>query len=81
MNLVLLDRQELNSPQMGVELLSALRELYPEQFELDRTLRLVGSSAVIEGVREGRDPRLLQIEWQEELDRFRKLREPYLLYR
>ena len=80
-NLVLLDRQELNSPQMGVELLSALRELYPEQFELDRTLRLVGSSAVIEGVREGRDPRLLQIEWQEELDRFRKLREPYLLYR
>ena len=80
-SVVLLDREELNSPQMGVELLAALQELYPEQFELDRTLRLVGSDAVIEGVKEGRDPRLLQIEWQEELDRFRKLREPYLLYR
>ncbi len=79
-NLVLLDREELNSPAMGVEMIAALYRLFSDRFAVDRTLRSVGAGWVIEGLKAGRDARLLQQDWQQELDRFGKLREKYLLY-
>ena len=79
-NLVLLDREELNLPALGLEMIAGLYHLFSERFEVDRTLPLVGAGWVIEGIKAGRDSRLLQQDWQQELDRFRKLREKYLLY-
>ncbi len=79
--LVLLDRQALDSPELGVELAAALYKLFPSQFQLDKTLALVGSRAVLEGIRQGRDPRRLAYEYQQkELEQFRRMREKYLLY-
>ena len=79
--LVLLDRQALDSPELGVELAAALHKLFPNQFQLDKTLGLIGSRAVLEGIRQGRDPRRMAYEYQQkELEQFRRLREKYLLY-
>ncbi len=78
---VLLDRDELNSPALGIELLAALHKLYPEQFKMDRTLRLVGAEWIIEKIEAGSDPHWVQHEWQAELEEFRKLRDSHLLYR
>ena len=78
--LVLLDRQALDSPELGVELAAALYKLFPNQFQLDKTLALVGSRTVLDGIRQGRDPRRLAYEYQQkELEQFRRLREKYLL--
>ena len=37
------DRRALDSPEMGVEILSVLHRMYPEQFQVEKTLRLMGS--------------------------------------
>jgi len=79
-NVILLDRTALNSPALGVELASALYRLYPKDFDLERTLALVGSRAVIDEIHRGTDPGIIVGKWQESLARFRKDRQPYLLY-
>ncbi len=77
----LIDREALDSPELGAELASALFKLFPKDFQLDKTLALVGSRAVLDGIRAGRDPRRLAYEWeQNELQAFRKMRSHYLLY-
>ena len=77
----LMDRDALDSPELGAELASALFKLFPKDFQLEKTLGLVGSRAVLDGIRQGRDPRRLAYEWeQNQLQAFRKIRSHYLLY-
>jgi len=77
----LVDRDALDSPELGVELADALFRLFPTDFQLDKTLELVGSHSVLAGMRQGRDPRRLAYDWeQNQLQPFRAMRAHYLLY-
>jgi uncharacterized protein YbbC (DUF1343 family)/CubicO group peptidase (beta-lactamase class C family) len=77
----LMDREALDSPELGAELAAALFKLFPKDFQLEKTLGLVGSRAVVDGIRQGRDPRRLAYEWeQKQLQAFRQMRSHYLLY-
>ena len=76
----LVDRQALDSPELGVELASALHQLFPKDFELDKTLPLTGSKAVVNEIRDNVDPARIQFLWQQPLTDFRKMRAKYLLY-
>lgn len=78
--IVLLDRQALDSPEMGVEIASALFKLFPTQFKLEDTLPLIGSRRVVDAIRAGDDPRSIALAWQDALRRFRSERAKYLLY-
>jgi uncharacterized protein YbbC (DUF1343 family) len=76
----LVDRQALNAPELGVELASALHQLFPKKFELDKTLRLIGSQWVLDDITNNFDPQRIEYLWQQPLMNFRKLRAKYLLY-
>jgi len=78
--IVLLDRQVLDSPALGIEIASALYRLYPRSFQLDKTLGLIGSREVLEAIKEGKDPTSIGQKWQGPLEQFCKLRSKYLLY-
>jgi uncharacterized protein YbbC (DUF1343 family) len=79
-NLVLLDRQALNSPELGVELVAALQRLFPRDFQIDKTLPLVGARWVLDAVKQGADPSSVVLRSYEALEQFRKVRAKYLLY-
>ncbi|HUX10082.1 MAG TPA: exo-beta-N-acetylmuramidase NamZ domain-containing protein [Terriglobia bacterium] len=76
----LVDRQALDAPELGVELASALHQLFPKNFELDKTLPLVGSRWVLKDIGDNVDPDRIEYLWQAPLMNFRKLRAKYLLY-
>jgi uncharacterized protein YbbC (DUF1343 family)/CubicO group peptidase (beta-lactamase class C family) len=77
----LLDREALDAPEMGVEIAAALYKLFPKDFQLDDTLSLVGSRAVLDGIRRNHDPRRIAYLWEQDgLSDFRKTRVKYLLY-
>jgi uncharacterized protein YbbC (DUF1343 family) len=80
-NVILLDRNTLDSPELGVELTSALHKLYPKDFGLDRMADLLVNRTVFDAVAAGEDPRRIADDWQEQLDAFLRLREKYLLYK
>ena len=78
--IVLIDRQALEPTEMGVELLAALLRLSPQNFKLDGTLHLVGSHKVLESIRAGESPSRIWYDWQEDLEKFKRVRAQYLLY-
>ena len=78
--IILTDRQTLDSTALGVEIISALYKLYPKDFRLDNTLGLIGSCKVLQEIRDGLDPKIIEMNWQEPLAQFLKLRSKYLLY-
>jgi uncharacterized protein YbbC (DUF1343 family) len=80
-NLIVLDRNTLDSPELGIELASALHKLYPNNFKLERMADLLVNQAVLEAIGAGEDPRRIAEDWQERLDVFVHLREKYLLYK
>jgi len=79
-NMVLLDRNALDSPELGIELASALRKLYPNQFQMEKMIDLLANKATFDAIVAGVDPRRIAEEWREGLEQFQELRKKYLLY-
>jgi len=75
------DREALDSSRLGLELAAALVKLYPGKLDLQANLRLIGSRETLAALAAGEDPRAIMSRWEEELARFLKLRQAYLLYR
>jgi uncharacterized protein YbbC (DUF1343 family) len=80
-NLILLDRNTLDAPELGIELAAALHKLYPSDFKMERMLELLLNQAAFEALGAGQDPRRVSEGWQERLEEFVALREKYLLYK
>lgn len=80
-NLLLVDRSVLDAPELGVELASALRKLYPQQWHLSKMIDIVVSQSVFDAIAQGQDPRRIAQDWQEQLQEFVKIRDKYLIYK
>ena len=78
--IILDDRAALNSPELGIELASALHRLYPRDFDLEKSLAMVGSKRVLAEIAAGEDPRAIAAGYEPELRKFRRLRAQFLLY-
>jgi len=80
-NLIVQDRNTLDSPELGIELASALHKLYLNDFKLERMGDLLVNQAVLDAIGAGQDPRRIAEDWRERLEEFAHLREKYLLYK
>jgi uncharacterized protein YbbC (DUF1343 family) len=77
----LLNRDELDSPRMGLELLAALLKFHSDKFTLDRKIMLlVGSDRAADLLKQGKTGSEVNDALRDELEAFRKVREKYLLY-
>jgi hypothetical protein len=63
-----------------VEIASALYRLYPQYFQLENILGMIGARWVVQALQTGQDPRIIARRWQQPLEKFRTLRSQYLLY-
>jgi uncharacterized protein YbbC (DUF1343 family)/CubicO group peptidase (beta-lactamase class C family) len=79
-NLVLVDRNALEGPELGIELAAALRKLYPADYKIDRMPELMVNQAAYDGIVAGKDPRQIAQGWEEELEKFQLMRKRYLIY-
>jgi SSS family transporter len=75
------DRNVLDSPELGVEILSTLHKLYPENFHLERAANLLANAATLDAITRGDDPRSIAATWQSALSDYKTAREQYLLYK
>jgi uncharacterized protein YbbC (DUF1343 family)/CubicO group peptidase (beta-lactamase class C family) len=80
-NLIVQDRNTLESPELGIELASALYKLYPNDFKIEKMAALLVNQTVFDAIKAGEDPRRIAEDWQEKLDEFIRMREKYLLYK
>jgi uncharacterized protein YbbC (DUF1343 family) len=80
-NILLLDRNVLDGPELGIELASALRKLYPQQWQLEKMMEILANQSVFDAIGKSEDPRKIMQDWQERLHQFEAVREKYLIYK
>jgi len=80
-NIILVERNGFDAPELGVELASALHKLYPEQFHMDRMNELLVNQAAFDAIAKGDDPRRIAEDWREPLEKFMQVRQKYLIYK
>jgi len=79
-SLLVVRRNGLDSPELGIELASALHTLYPNDFKMDRLNDILGNQSVFDAIVRGEDPRRIADDWRHPLEDFERLRLKYLLY-
>ena len=80
-NIIVTDRTVLDAPELGIELAAALHKLYPEQWKVDLMLKLLANREAYDAVVRGDDPRAIAQGWQDDLSKFKELRQKYLIYK
>ena len=80
-NIILTDRNGIDSPELGLELASALHKIYPAYWKMEKMQQLLVNQAVYDALASGQDPRRIAQDWQDELQKFGKIREKYLIYK
>jgi uncharacterized protein YbbC (DUF1343 family)/CubicO group peptidase (beta-lactamase class C family) len=78
--LIVTDRNVLDTPELGLEVAAALHKLYPDQYQLDKIETLLANRAALHDLETGRDPQRIDEDWQQALQSFAEKRKPYLIY-
>ena len=79
-NILVTDRNALEAPELGLEIASALRALFPNDYKLAGLDTLMVSKASFDALKHGEDPRRIAEDWQEQIEKFNTVRTRYLLY-
>jgi SSS family transporter len=74
------DRNALDTPELGMEILAALHHLYPTQFNVARSMTLLCNEETTAALLRGDDPRTIALAWQPALDAYKLSTTPILLY-
>jgi uncharacterized protein YbbC (DUF1343 family)/CubicO group peptidase (beta-lactamase class C family) len=79
-NLIVTNRDALDAPELGLEIASALLQLYPTDYEVSALDSLMRNKATLDALTAGEDPRRIAEDWQDALKGFEAVRAKYLLY-
>jgi uncharacterized protein YbbC (DUF1343 family) len=74
------DPERLNSVLLGLTVISVLRRLYPEEFDIDGVLRLLGNADALKLLKAGRRPAEVLRQGEAELQKFLEKRKTALIY-
>ena len=76
-----LDKRAMRPMTMGMEIASALRQLYPNKFDVQKMLFLVGNEQAIRQLQQGVPATEVAKDWDADLKTFELMRRKYLLYK
>lgn len=79
-SIAITNRESLRSMRVGLEIADALHRMYPEQFHLSKLIELVGSQNTLGEIARGESPVEIIKGWEPAIEKFRAMREKYLLY-
>lgn len=77
---IVTDRDELDSPELGLEVASALYKLFPQTFQIDKIDQLLLNQSAVQALKAGEDPRSVTQNNRSALEEFEKGRAAALLY-
>jgi uncharacterized protein YbbC (DUF1343 family) len=80
-NIILVERNAFDAPELGIELASALRKLYSDQFHPEKMIDILANQATFDALLAGEDPRRIAEDWREPLQQFEQRRQKYLIYK
>ncbi len=79
-NVFVTDRNSFQSVLTGLEIASQIFKLYPKEFNVEKFNRLLVSDKIFVAFKQGSEAKALRQIWESDLDKFKALRQKYLLY-
>jgi len=80
-NIVITDRSQFRSVSTGIEIASALRKLYPTEWNVERYGRLLVNGEILAALTRGDSPEAIEKMWKVGITNFDGRRASYLLYK
>jgi uncharacterized protein YbbC (DUF1343 family) len=77
---IIVNREQLNSVRLGLDLAYALQRLYPGKINFEACRFLIGSRKVVDALKAGTAPGVIEESLREPVQKFETRRRPYLLY-
>jgi uncharacterized protein YbbC (DUF1343 family) len=74
------NREQLDAPELGIELAAALHKLSPLGYDMAKMNQLLVNQATFTALQAGQDPHRIAEGWQAQLDQFMDVRQKYLMY-
>jgi uncharacterized protein YbbC (DUF1343 family) len=74
------DRSRLAPMRVELEIADTMHRIYPDKFQLEKTIELLGSQSTVDRLKRFDDPGEIVSSWSADLARFRAMRDKYLLY-
>lgn len=78
--IVVTDRNVVDTPELGLEIASALDKLYGSKYHLAQIDTLLANTTVLRALLNAEDPQRIAEDWQSSLQHFELVRKSYLLY-
>ncbi len=78
--IVVINREVLDAPELGIELAAALHNAAPTGFDIAHMKPLLVNQAVFIGLQAGQDPRRIADDWRDGIEQFMQVRKRYLIY-
>lgn len=75
------DRAAVRSVRVGLEIAAVLQKKYPEQFDVKKTITLIGNDETVKQMTAGTPPSQVILGWSQDLAAFDQLRRGYFLYK
>jgi uncharacterized protein YbbC (DUF1343 family)/CubicO group peptidase (beta-lactamase class C family) len=79
-NILLTSREQLDAPQLGLELAAALHKLYPLGYDMGHMGQALANKAAFAALQASEDPNRIREDDHDKLEQFMDLRAKYLLY-
>jgi len=80
-NVVITDRKTFKPVRTGIEIATALRKLYPNDWQVDKYARLLVNQEILDEVKRGATPDEIEKLVRPKNDEFIRRRAPFLLYK
>ena len=75
------DRQAVRAMRLGIEIAAILKRLYPEKFDPEKLMQLIGNADTIRQLQENVAPEQIVESWNADLSAFEQVRKKYFLYK
>ena len=67
--------------RMGLEIAALLEKMYPQNFDVSKTIVLLGNAETVQKLKDGVPAADIVISWQSALTEYDKIRRRYFLYK
>jgi uncharacterized protein YbbC (DUF1343 family) len=74
------DRAAVRAMRLGIQIAAVLGKMYPQDFQVEKTIALLGNSETVQKLINGASPAEIVASWQSGLAEFDRARRKYFLY-